>query len=368
MRGPQTRGRERRLPAHQPEVLRLGPLRPVRPVGLPGPMRPGKPSRQNPRPHRRTRRRGGRRVSNQRPKSPDARRVKSRQAPVPLPRSEVVEPRTKSSCPVLRGTHPGRLAGVGPVRPPSSDFRSSDLDRNTSPSLCGSVLGALSSFGQRTRIDSTLSGASADLLNVSPHCFLKLDFRMQKLARELDSRIRISNYQLDVHRRNVASTFRLDPGSWPRDREINRPLWPSSPTLSEWMEMTRRGASPCDLGRPVGKTVRVSRSFQMYDILLTKRICSRHIIGVRSDVSVPEQFLGHFRYRQGFLILTSPYSLPSGLARFLVSQWVTDPHSLWLEWFGTLKQYLRRVPSHLLDGIELKAPHELLVEELDDDE
>jgi hypothetical protein len=106
----------------------------------------------------------------------------------------------------------------------------------------------------------------------------------------------------------------------------------------------------------------------MYDILLTKRICSRHIIGVRSDVSVPEQFLGHFRYRQGFLILTSPYSLPSGLARFLISQWVTDPHSLWLEWFGTLKQYLRRVPSHLLDGIELKAPHELLVEELDDDE
>jgi hypothetical protein len=364
MKSPQTRGRERRLPAHQPEVLRVAPPRPVKPVKPPGPIRSGK-QRRRPRPPRRTRNRRGRRVSNRRPQ-PRGAQQDPRHAPVPLPRNGTVEHRNRSDSLVERG-HPSRQAGVGRFRPPSSGFRDLSPGRSTTPGFSGSALRADSSRGQENVV-SVQNGAYADLLNVSPHCFLKLNFKMQNLVRKLDSRIRISNYQLDVHCRNVASTFRLDPGSWPRDREINRPLWPSSPTLAEWMEMIKRGASPCDLGRPTGKTVRVSRSFQMYDILLTKRICSRHIIGVRSDVSVPEEFLGHFRYRQGFLILTSPYSIPAGLARFLVSLWATDPHSLWLEWFGTLKQYLRRVPSHLLDGIELKAPHELLVEELDDDE
>jgi hypothetical protein len=356
MKSPQTRGRERRLPAHQPKFLRLAPQAPAKPVQPPGPEWSRK-RRKRPRPPRRTRKRGERWVSNQRLDPRDARR-ETRRALTPLPRNGAVEPRNESKNLVKRGPHFGRQAEVGLFRPPSGDFRPSG----------GPVLRANSSREQGKGANSVLNRADADLLNVSPHCFLKLDFKTQRLVRRLDRRIRISNYQLDVHCRNVASTFRLDPGSWPRDREINRPLWPSSPTLNEWMEMIKRGASPCDRGRPVGKTVRVSRSFQMYDILLTKRICSQHIIGVRSDVSVPEQFLGHFRYRQGFLILTSPYSIPSGLARFLVSLWVMDPHSLWLEWFGTLKQYLRRVPSHLLNGIELKAPHELFVEELDDDE
>jgi hypothetical protein len=78
----------------------------------------------------------------------------------------------------------------------------------------------------------------------------------------------------------------------------------------------------------------------------------RHVVGLRSDVEVPEKYLGYFRYRWGFLILTAPFILPIGLTRFIVSLWVRNPHSLWLEWFGTLKQYLRVVPSRLLVGLE----------------
>lgn len=205
------------------------------------------------------------------------------------------------------------------------------------------------------------------LFKLSPHSILNLEFEDRVLVRKLDFRIRVSRFQLEVHRRNVSETIRLDPGSRPHLKRERRPLWPSSPTLTEWLEMTRHGASPCDEGRPAGTTVRVSRRVQMQSISLTKRIVSNHIIGVRSDVEVPQKFLGYFRYREGFLFLTAPYSLPSGLARFLVSTWVRDPHSLWLKWFGTLKQYLRTVPAPLLKGTESEWSDTLLVEESDSD-
>lgn len=82
----------------------------------------------------------------------------------------------------------------------------------------------------------------------------------------------------------------------------------------------------------------------------------RHIVGIRSDIEVPEKFSGYFRYSRGFLILTAPYNLPIGLARFLLGRWAEDPTSLWLEWYGTLKKYLREVPFALLKGIELDGP------------
>jgi len=122
----------------------------------------------------------------------------------------------------------------------------------------------------------------------------------------------------------------------------------------EWMEMARRGENPCDMREyQLGKTQKVSSDVFNGDSELIKRIVRRHIVGVRSDIEVPEKFLGYFRYRWGFLILTAPGILPIGLARFLVGLWVRNPHSLWLEWFGTLKQYLRAVPSRLLAGLEL---------------
>jgi hypothetical protein len=99
-------------------------------------------------------------------------------------------------------------------------------------------------------------------------------------------------------------------------------------------------------------TTRVSRHQLNSSSELAKRIVRRHIVGIRSDIEVPKKFLGHFRYRCGFLILTAP-TLPIGLARFLLARWCIDPTSLWLEWFGTLKMYLRAVPVHLIDGLDL---------------
>lgn len=118
------------------------------------------------------------------------------------------------------------------------------------------------------------------------------------------------------------------------------------------MELVSKGASPCDEGRQSGKTRRVSRRELNESSALAIRIVRRHVIGLRSDIEVPKQYLGYFRYRRGFLILTAP-RVPIGLARFLLGQWCTAPHSLWLEWHGTLKQYLREVPFHLLDGLDL---------------
>jgi hypothetical protein len=43
--------------------------------------------------------------------------------------------------------------------------------------------------------------------------------------------------------------------------------------------------------------------------------------------------------------------MPIGLARFLASIWVTDPHSLWLERPETLKQCLKRVPVRIYNSI-----------------
>lgn len=206
-----------------------------------------------------------------------------------------------------------------------------------------------------------------NLFTMSEFPGVRLTPATRNLARGLDPRIRRSNFQLDVHRRNTETVIRLDPLSWPRSQGDRRLLWPSSPSLNEWMEMTRRGVSPCSIGRHAGKTVRVSRREQMQSITLTKRICMRHIIGIRSDVEVPRQYLGYFRYRWGFLILTAPYNLPSGLARWLVSRWCKDPHSLWLEWFGTLKQYLREVPIALIRGLESEMSNDLVLDEIDDD-
>jgi hypothetical protein len=77
---------------------------------------------------------------------------------------------------------------------------------------------------------------------------------------------------------------------------------------------------------------------------LAVAVVLQNVLGVRSDIAVPEKFLGYFRYRQGFLLLTAPGMIPIGLARFTCSLWATDPNSLWLRRKGTLKKFLRAVP------------------------
>lgn len=152
---------------------------------------------------------------------------------------------------------------------------------------------------------------------------------------------------ITVLKSQIAAVKKLPSNAWPTVN--SRPAWPSTPTMPEWLEMLRRGVKhSSELFVERGKTVRSTiREFNS-NIDLAKRVVHRQIVGVRADVSIPSKYLGCFRYRWGFLILTAPY-LPSGLARFLASIWCTNPYSLWLERKVTLKQYLRELPLSILN-------------------
>lgn len=161
--------------------------------------------------------------------------------------------------------------------------------------------------------------------------------------------IRVGYGEISVHRRQERRVLGLEASSWPSFHD--RPAWPSTPTFNEWLEMIRFGDAPNDLVYDNATVAVPLRQFNT-DIGLARRIIRRQVIGIRSDIAVPEKFWGYFRYRWNFLILTSPTSLPSGLTRFLASVWCTDPHSLWLERKVTLKQYLRDVPRAVLNRTE----------------
>jgi len=190
---------------------------------------------------------------------------------------------------------------------------------------------------------------------VTARTHIGLTYSQRNAVREVLPQVRVAKFDLGVHRRQKLLAHRLRVAYWPSLREDGSSLWPSSPTLSEWMEMTEKGAAPCSARGFPGKTCRVPRTVLNNSSVLAQRIVSRHIIGIRSDIEVPEKFLGYFRYRRGFLILTAPKP-PIGLARFLLGRWCVDPTSLWLEWYGTLKQYLREVPFHLISGVDLTVP------------
>jgi hypothetical protein len=137
----------------------------------------------------------------------------------------------------------------------------------------------------------------------------------------------------------------------PRDKISGKYLFPSSPTFLERLEMARSGYDPETGAPPFGLTTRVSVRRFNEDSRLAAGIVYRNVYGLRSDVKLPEKFFGYFRYCNGFSILTAPRIIPVGLARFLASIWVTDPHSLWLSRPETLKQCLRRIPVGILNSI-----------------
>lgn len=134
-------------------------------------------------------------------------------------------------------------------------------------------------------------------------------------------------------------TNRLDKRDWPRNP---RSLWPSSPTVTELLAMTRCGKTPTPLWKPpklIGNQLRVSDL--KWRLKSATRIVSDNVVGLRSTVPVPRKFLPWFRYRDGILFLTVRYSLPAGLVRLVLSQWIRDPFSLWLKVNCRLKYYLR---------------------------
>lgn len=134
-------------------------------------------------------------------------------------------------------------------------------------------------------------------------------------------------------------THRLPSRDWPRS---SRSLWPSSPSVSELIVMSRSGKVPSGMWKPrrIVNDCPTVRDLSN-DLSLATRIVRLNVVGIRSTVSVPRKFLPWFRYRHEFLILTVRYHLPAGLVRFLIAQWKVSPFNLWLNANCRLKYYLR---------------------------
>lgn len=129
---------------------------------------------------------------------------------------------------------------------------------------------------------------------------------------------------------------------WPG---VSRDRWPSAPTLHEVVAMSRRGVSLHNLDfKLLRHTVKdcITERQVSDDIRLATRIIAKNLIGLRSSIDVPPQFLRWFRYRSGILFLTVRYNLPAGLIRFLIAQWITCPFSLWLKEHCRFRDYLKR--------------------------
>jgi len=80
---------------------------------------------------------------------------------------------------------------------------------------------------------------------------------------------------------------------------------------------------------------------------LLEAVVLTNVVGIRADLKVPKKFLGYFRYRWGFLILTGA-RLPTSLIRFLISQWITNFSSCWLEKQVRFRYYLKHLPEAVL--------------------
>jgi len=122
-----------------------------------------------------------------------------------------------------------------------------------------------------------------------------------------------------------------------------RAVWPSAPDLFEIVEQSRAGRIALIQDRiPLTVSGCLTRKAVSDDIRLASRIVRQQIVGIRFNMGVPEKFLGYFRRRYGFLILSTRHNLPSGLVRFLLARWIVTPTSLWLVEPCPFRNFLRR--------------------------
>jgi len=146
----------------------------------------------------------------------------------------------------------------------------------------------------------------------------------------------------DCHMANSVGQARLGKTDAPVSY---RRLWPSAPSFTEMLEMTRRGV-PLTSGQKMRPRIvvenHITRKDLSDDIRLASRFVAKMIIGIRSSVRIPEEFLPWFRYRHGFSILSVRYNIPSGLVRFLLAQWKVRHNNLWLLDHCSLKVALRK--------------------------
>jgi len=170
-----------------------------------------------------------------------------------------------------------------------------------------------------------------------------LDKRTSDFVRQVypDGQIRTCTGKLPVHLRQKSKVLPCSESDWPRHG--TRAVWPSTPTLIESVDMAARGLTPLAINRR-SEPVKHRISLAQFNSLagLRARVINTNIVGIRSDVEVPEKYLGYFRYRWGFLILNCGYRMPTGLVRFLTAQWIKGPHNLWLRDKCSFKNFLKK--------------------------
>jgi len=189
------------------------------------------------------------------------------------------------------------------------------------------------------------------LYAVRPHTALDLPTLRRKansFRQAVPGGLWIPSSDITARVANQVDTVRLGKHQMPR---ITRPEWPSTPTASELLAMSRRGYVSRGMTKPEKASMTcLTRQLISEDFRLATKIVKSNVVGIRSCQEVPEKFLKYFRYRDGFLILTVRWCLPIGLVRFLISQWIRRPTSLWLVENCRLKYYLR---SHTVEEFSL---------------
>jgi len=168
---------------------------------------------------------------------------------------------------------------------------------------------------------------------------------LPKWAREfvsatLPGHIWTGTNNLLIHKANGVGTARLRKTDWPG---VSRSRWPSTPSFSEMMAMSRLGFSTTGLDKTRIVVNDHITSKQVRDnISLATKLVTNNIVGIRSGVELMTDYRQYFRLRHGFLILSTRHNLPSGLVRKLISRWIRSPTSLWLVENCPFKYYLKR--------------------------
>jgi hypothetical protein len=161
-----------------------------------------------------------------------------------------------------------------------------------------------------------------------------------RIARNFPGMIWNSTSNVLAHMANSLGVHRMNKTSWPG---VSRTRWPSTPSASELLAMSRLGLVTHGLDRArmvVSNHITSERVSD--DIRLATRIVRANIVGIRATVGVPEEFFRYFRRRHGFLILTVRYKIPAGLTRFLIASWIRVPFNLWLVENCRFKNFLKR--------------------------
>lgn len=147
----------------------------------------------------------------------------------------------------------------------------------------------------------------------------------------------------------------LSKSLWPR--RDGRSLWPDIKTPKELCLSLLLGRNDKPSKELYGchvKRVKYTIKQANEDISLLEAILCENLLGVRMGSEVPSKYFGYFRRRWGFLILTSS-RLPTGLIRYLIGKWITDPYSLWLAERKSLRQFLSTLPGAIVSRSRSRA-------------